>query len=350
MGRFPTTCRAWRLLWIGRVPPVKPFRPPFWLRGRHAQTVAGAALRWPSRLPLRRERLELADGDFLDLDWLAAPASVAPADPSRPLLLVLHGLEGSSKASYARGLLRQAVQRGWDGVCLNFRSCSGEPNRLLRSYHSGSSDDLEQVLALVLPRRKGPVFCAGVSLGGNVLVKWLGEQGEAARGRVAAAVAISAPFDLDLCARSLDGPGTWARLYRGRFLRTLVAKARSKAARFPDQLVNARLRGLRTLRAFDDVFTAPVHGFAGAADYYARCSSGPLVPRVRVPLLLLSALDDPFIPPAALPVEAAKANPLVRLELSEQGGHVGFVDGPPWRLRGWAEARAGGFFDETLQS
>lgn len=327
---------------------VKAFHAPLWLRGANLQTVAGTVLRTPARLPLRRERLELADGDFVDLDWLDAPPA-PEASAARPLLLVLHGLEGSSEATYARGLLREALVRGWDGVCLNFRSCSGEPNRLLRSYHSGSSDDLDLVLSLLRPRRAGPLFCAGVSLGGNVLVKWLGEQGEAASNRVAAAVAISAPFDLDLCARALDGPGPWAFAYRQRFLRTLVAKAGAKALRFPAQLVAARLRGLRTLRAFDEVFTAPVHGFAGAADYYARCSSGPLLPRVRVPLLLLSALDDPFIPPAALPVQAAKANPLVTLELSDHGGHVGFVDGPPWRLRGWAEARAGLFLEGALR-
>ena len=315
---------------------MKGFHSPPWLRGRHLQTVAGA-LRPLLKLALRRERLELADGDFLDLDWLEG---ASPAGTRTPLLLVLHGLEGSSEATYARALLQQAQQRGWGGVCLNFRSCSGEPNRRLRSYHSGASDDLERVITWLRERHAGPLFCAGVSLGANALVKWLGEQGEAARGRVQAAVAISAPFDLDLCARALDGPGLWALLYRTRFLRTLLAKARAKALRFPGELSAARLRGLSTLRAFDDVVTAPVHGFAGAADYYVRCSSGPLVPAVRVPLLALSALDDPFIPPAALPVEAAKANPLVTLELSERGGHVGFVDGPPWRLRGWAEARA----------
>jgi predicted alpha/beta-fold hydrolase len=325
---------------------VKGFHSPPWLRGRHLQTVSGA-LRPLVRLPLRRERLELPDGDFLDLDWLEHPA---PPGPQAPLLLVLHGLEGSSQATYARGLLEQARQRGWAGVCLNFRSCSGEPNRLLRSYHSGVSDDLERVVARLRAQHAGPLFCAGVSLGANVLVKWLGEQGEAARGRVQGAVAISAPFDLDLCARSLDGPGLWAFVYRRRFLRTLVAKARAKALRFPAELSAARLARLSTLRAFDDVFTAPVHGFAGAADYYARCSSGPLLPAVRVPLLVLSALDDPFIPPAALPVEAARANPLVTLALSESGGHVGFVDGPPWRLRGWAEARAGAWLEEVARA
>jgi hypothetical protein len=303
--------------------------------------VGGSLLRPLTALGLRRERLELPDGDFLDLDWLDPAAPPGLETPQRPLLLVLHGLEGSSEAAYVRGLLLQARQRGWGGVCLNFRSCSGEPNRLLRSYHSGASDDLERVVARLREQHAGPLYCTGVSLGANVLVKWLGEQGEAARGRVQAAVAISTPFDLDLCARSLDGPGLWAFVYRTRFLRTLVAKAREKAVRFPRELSAARLRGLSTLRAFDDVVTAPVHGFAGAADYYARCSSGPLLPAVRVPLLALSALDDPFIPPAALPVAAAQANPLVKLELSETGGHVGFLDGPPWRLRAWAEHRAG---------
>jgi uncharacterized protein len=312
-----------------------PFHPPFWLRGRNAQTVAGALLRRPHALDLRRERLELGDGDFVDLDWLAG----APLERARPLLLVLHGLEGSSQATYARGLLREAHARGWSGVCLNFRSCSGEPNRLLRSYHSGCSDDLGEVLTRLRERHQGPLFLAGVSLGGNVLVKWLGEQG--ARANVQGAAAISVPFDLDLCARALDGPGPWAVLYRARFLRTLLAKAQAKAGRFPGGVDGPRLRGLQTLREFDDVFTGPIHGFAGAADYYARCSSGPLLPRVQVPLLLLSALDDPFIPPAALPVEAARSNQHVQLVVSKRGGHVGFVEGPPWAPRSWAEACAG---------
>ena len=323
-----------------------PIHPATWLPGRHLQTVFGAMVRVPAELPLARERWELPDGDFVDVDRFA-PRD--PADARAPTLLALHGLEGSSATPYSRGLLREAHRRGWGGCGLNFRSCSGQPNRLLGSYHSGHTDDLAFAVARLRAERPGaPLLCVGVSLGGNVLAKWLGEQGEAARGLVAAAATISNPYDLALCARALDGPGFWAFAYRRRFLKTLLAKAREKSARFPEQLGPGRLHGIRSLRGFDDRVTGPVHGFAGADDYYARCSCGPILPRVRVPLLLISAVDDPFVPPAALPVEAARANPLVTLELSPRGGHVGFVGGTPWRLRGLAEERVGAWLEEQV--
>ena len=315
-----------------------PIVPASWLPGRHLQTIFGPLLRRPAALPLRRERWELADGDFVDADRFA------PRDPSgdAPTLLVLHGLEGSTGTAYSRGLLREAHQRGWGGAGLNFRSCSGEPNRLLRSYHSGHTEDLAFAIGKLRAERPGsPLGCVGVSLGGNVLVKWLAEQGAGAPSELRAAVAISAPFDLALSARALDGPGFWALAYRRQFLKTLVAKAREKSARFREQLGPGRLRGIRTLREFDERLTGPVHGFTGADDYYARCSSGPLLPLVRVPLLLLAAADDPFVPPASLPVESARANPWVTLEVSKGGGHVGFIGGSPWRPRYLAEERAG---------
>ena len=316
-----------------------PIRPAAWLPGRHLQSIFGPLLRRPARLPLRRERWELPDGDFVDADRFGPRE---PGDAGSPTLLVLHGLEGSSETAYSHGLLREAHQRGWGGTCLNFRSCSGEPNRLLRSYHSGHTEDLAFALGKLRAERPGaPIVCAGVSLGGNVLAKWLGEQGAAAREAVRAAVAISTPFDLALSARALDGPGFWALAYRRRFLATLLAKARAKSARFPLQLGPGRLRGIHTLREFDERVTGPIHGFTGADDYYARCSSGPLLPLVRVPLLLISAEDDPFVPPASLPIEAARSNPSVTLELSPAGGHVGFVGGAPWRPRYLAEERAG---------
>lgn len=318
---------------------MEPFEPPWFLRGRHGQTVFGTLLRRGPRVPLRRERWELSDGDFLDVDRLDGPFDA-------PLLIVLHGLEGSASSHYVRGLLARAKDRGWRALALNFRSCSGEPNRLLRSYHSGETGDLGEAIRRAQNESPdAPLLMAGCSLGGNVAVKWLGEQGHAAN--VQAAVALSVPFDLKLCARALDARNAMAFVYRTRFLRTLKRKALEKANRFP-QLDAARIRAARTLFEFDEAVTAPVHGFGGAEDYWAQSSSGPFVPRVRVPLLLISAEDDPFVPPECLPRAAAAASSFVTLEVYPHGGHLGFVAGPrlPWF---WAEWRAVEFLATELR-
>src|SRR5689334_21348139 len=262
------------------------FEPVLWLRGSHAQTVFGPLFRPPPHVPVRRERWELSDGDFLDVDRM-------DGDAGAPLLVVLHGLEGSSSSHYVRGLLARARERGWRALALNFRSCSGEPNRLLRSYHSGETGDFDEAMRRARSESPAaPVVCAGCSLGGNVLVKWLGEQGE--RANVAAAAALCVPFDLALCADALDGPGAMAWVYRTRFLRSLKRKAVEKSRRFPGLFDVERVRRARTLSEFDDALTAPVHGFSGAHDYYAQSSSGPFGARVRVPLLLLGSENDPF--------------------------------------------------------
>jgi predicted alpha/beta-fold hydrolase len=296
------------------------------------QTIFGPLSRPPPRLSLRRERWELPDGDFVDLDWLDGPARA-------PLLAVLHGLEGSSSAHYILGLLAQAQARGWRAVALNFRGCSGELNRLLRSYHSGETRDLGELVRR-LRHDAERIFLVGCSLGGNVVVKWLGEQGAAAP--IAAAVAISVPFDLRGCARMLDGPGFWCWVYRTRFLRSLKKKALEKLAAFPGAYDGDRVRKARTLFEFDDALTAPVHGFADAPDYYAQSSSGPYVDRVRVPLLLISAEDDPFIPAASIPRQDTA---YVTVERWPKGGHLGFIEGPPWRY--YAERRAMEFLERS---
>ncbi|HMC33976.1 MAG TPA: alpha/beta fold hydrolase [Myxococcales bacterium] len=297
----------------------------------------GPLFRRGAGVEVSRERWELSDGDFLDVDRLAGP------EPA-PLLIVLHGLEGSSSAHYVQGLLTQAKRRGWRALAMNFRSCSGEPNRLLRSYHSGETGDLDEAVRRA-SAGGAPVMAAGCSLGGNVLVKWLGEQGGSAP--IRAAVALSVPFDLKACAQALDAAAPMSLVYRTRFLRSLKRKAAEKARRFPEQIDLARVRAARTLFEFDEALTAPVHGFEDAEDYWAQSSSGPYVGRVRVPLLLVSAEDDPFIPPRCLPRGAASANPKVTLETFPRGGHLGFVAGPirPWF---WAEWRASEFLAAHL--
>jgi predicted alpha/beta-fold hydrolase len=307
------------------------FAPPWWGRNRHLQTVWGPLVR-RARLRLRRERLPLSDGDFVDLDWL-------DGRPGSPVLLVLHGLEGSAGSHYAVGLLAGWADRGGAGVVLNFRSCSGELNSLPRFYHSGDTGDLDTVVRGLARRApETPLAAVGVSLGGNVLLKWLGEQGAGARA-LAAAVAISVPFDLAASARILDR-GLARAVYTRDFLRTLRAKVLAKARRFPGFVDVAAVRRARTFAAYDRVVTAPLHGFADEHDYWARSSSRPYLGRIVVPTLLLGARDDPFVPPESLP-DPGQLPPTVQAEFSARGGHAGFLEGRwPWRVRSWAERRA----------
>ncbi len=322
----------------------RPFLPAAWLPGPHAQTIAGRVLRPADPVALRRERLDTPDGDFLDLDFTAA----GPDAPAAPLVVLLHGLEGSARRGYALGSYRGLTRLGLRAVGLNFRSCSGEPNRTARFYHSGETEDLRFVLARLRERfPDAPLGAIGFSLGGNVLLKYLGEEGDAAPSTLSAAAAVSVPYDLarsaDLMAKSFMG-----RFYTSLFLRTLREKAAAKEALLRDRCDLEALAAARTFREFDDAATAPLHGFRDAADYYRRSSCAGFVERIRVPTLLLQAADDPFLPVAAFPRAAAAANPLVTAVVTPRGGHVGFIGGTPWRPVLWAEAEAARFLAETL--
>lgn len=271
---------------------------------------------FPRRVSLRfaRERLELPDGDFLDLDWARTG--------SRRLAILSHGLEGDSSAGYIRGLAASLTEAGWDALAWNFRGCSGEPNRLLRAYHSGATDDLGAVIAHA-EKHYRRIVLIGISLGGNLTLKHLGEN--AGHPSIVGGVGISVPVDLAACARALDS--RWGnRIYLRRFLASLAAKARAKAERFPEQLALSRLASLETIEQFDEHFTAPVHGFAGAEDYWAKCSARQFLAQIRVPTLLLNAQDDPLLAPGAFPTAEAEANPDLFLEAPSCGGHVGFID------------------------
>ncbi|HVP67238.1 MAG TPA: alpha/beta fold hydrolase [Anaeromyxobacteraceae bacterium] len=310
------------------------FAPARWLPGRHLGTVFASVARPLPRPRYRRERFDLDDGDFLDLDRIDGPG------PDAPLLVISHGLEGSSRAPYVRGLAACAARRGLAVAAWNFRGCSGEPNRLIRQYHSGDTEDLDAVVRRLATEAPGrPLLLCGFSLGANQIVKWLAERGPAVPSEVRAAAAVSTPFDLAACARALDGSGFWPWVYRERFLRRLRRKALAKATEHPGRLDARSVRAARTFAAYDEIVTAPLHGFAGAEDYWTRSSSGPLVRAVRHPLLLLSAADDPLVPAPSIPLDAAAANPAVTLEVTPGGGHVAFVAGWPWRPRYWAEGR-----------
>lgn len=294
--------------------------------------------RYPTGLV--RERVDTPDGDFFDLDLLPGPSG-------SPLLLVLHGLEGMANSHYIAGLVDLARARGWRAAVFWFRSCSGELNRLPRFYHSGDTGDLDHALRTLIDRepllRLGIV---GISIGGNVLLKWLGEQRDRAPKAVVAAAAVSVPFDLEACARVMDR-GLRKVLYTASFMRSFRVKTRAKAAVFPAFVdVRAALRA-STFAEYDRIVTAPLHGFADEMDYWSQASSGSYLKSIRRPTLLLNALDDPFVPPTSLPDPRALP-PEVRAEFVPRGGHVGFVEGRPWRSSSWAERRAVEFLASIL--
>jgi predicted alpha/beta-fold hydrolase len=311
-------------------------------------TVFASVARPFPRPPGARERWELPDGDFLDVDRFEPQARRAQGQPDEaappPVLIVCHGLEGSSRAPYVRGLVALALRRGLAAAAVNFRGCSGEPNRLARNYHSGETGDLAHVVGRLAGERPGrPLVLAGFSLGGNVVAKWLGERGDDLPPEVRGGAVISVPFDLERSARAMDAPGFWSFVYRERFMRRLRAKAAEKARRFPGAFDAAAAARARTFAEFDGAVTAPVFGFASAADYWRRSSSGPLLGGVRRPLLALSSLDDPIVPADTIPVAAARANPAISLETTAAGGHVAFVAGSPFWPSFWAERRAADF-------
>lgn len=302
------------------------FRPATGLSNPHLQTLWGPLWRKLPDLPRNRERLWLADGDFLDLDWHG------PHQPDAPLVLVLHGLTGSSNSPYVKGLQLALQGRGWASVAVNWRGCSGEPNLLARSYHSGASEDLaETIRHLRAQRPLAPLYAVGYSLGGNVLLKYLGESGSSSQ--LEAAVAVSVPFRLDQCADRI-GLG-FSKIYQAHFMRAMMAYVKDKQRHFRNQghyegLATLErlgpLRNLRTFWDFDGKVTAPLNGFSDAHDYYRRASSRYYLGENRTPTLIIHASDDPFVFGHSLPT-ADELAPLTQFELHNRGGHVGFVEG-----------------------
>ena len=313
------------------------YTPAWWVPGAHLQTLWGKLVRRPPRVETRVERWATPDGDELELRRLDAP----PGHGNAPRLVLLHGLEGTIESPYLRGTLAQARARGWAADVLIFRTCNGEMNRARRMYHSGETTDLDFVMRrLVAAHPAQPLMAAGFSLGGNVLLKWLGEQGGAAPSQLVAAAAVSVPFDLERGSRQIERG--FARVYGRHFLRTLRVKALAKLRAFPGLFDRTALERARTLFDFDDVVTAPVHGFRNATDYYSRSSSLNFLSGIRRPTLLLSARNDPFLPSEVLDrvADVARCNANLHLEFHELGGHVGFVSGlSPLHPRYYAEWR-----------
>ena len=315
--------------------PNSTYQAPVWLPGGHLQTIGPALARKAPHVTRQSERLELADGDFLDLEWV---------NQSRSRLAILcHGLEASARAPYLQAMAAALIRRGWDVLAWNYRGCSGEMNRLPRFYHSGASDDLHAVVEHALATHAATeVDLIGFSLGGNMTLKYLGERDDHSP-RLHRAVTFSVPCDLACSSMALDTPFNRS-VYMKRFIDSLAGKIRAKQAMFPDLLDSARLKGVRTFRQFDDRYTAPLHGFRDAEDYWARSSSRQFLSRIRIPALLVNAANDPFLGPGCYPREEAEANNHFHLEIPATGGHVGF----PGSGGHWMERRAVEFLDSSL--
>jgi predicted alpha/beta-fold hydrolase len=309
-----------------------PYRAPLWLPGGHLQTMYPAVAIAKPPVAYRRERWDTHDGDFIDVDFV-------DGQPGRPLVVLFHGLEGSSDSHYARSLMAALAARGWSGAVPHFRGCSGEANRAPRFYHSGDAAEIDWVLRRLRPRAGGKLYAAGVSLGGNALLRWLGESQHGA-GIVDAACAVSAPLDLARGGAALSSGMNM--IYTRMFLRSLKPKCLSKLEQFPGLFDREALLGARDLYAFDNVVTAPLHGYRDTDDYWDRASARHVLGDITVPTLVLNARNDPFLPAAHLPAQAA---PCVTLEYPAEGGHVGFATGPLPGHLDWLPRRLLQFFD-----
>lgn len=303
------------------------YRPPWGLANAHLQTILPVLLRRVPTITRERERIETQDGDFLDLDWNRGNGSAR-------LVIITHGLEGSSENASVQGMAATFHLEGWDVLAWNLRGCSGEPNRLLRTYHSGAREDLERVIEHAEPGYDH-IALIGLSIGGNLTLKYLGDLGAAIHPRIMGAVVFSVPCDLASSARALEHPIN--RIYMEHFMRDLRRKIHAKAKEFPGAVETQGLDRMHTFREFDGAYTAPMNGFLSAEDYWARASSKPSLQRITVPTLMISALNDPFLGPECYPAEVTATHPCLYLETPASGGHLGFMTiGKQY----WSEKRA----------
>ena len=301
--------------------PMQHFRAPRWLPGGNLQTIWPALFSSAAPQPptYRRERWDTPDGDFIDVDFIDA------ADTAAPLLVLFHGLEGSSASHYARAFAHRAAMLGWHYAVPHFRGCSGVLNLAPRAYHSGDHEEIGWVLARLRARHAAPLLAVGISLGGNALLRWAEEAGDGAAATAGAVAAVCSPIDLAAGGHAI-GRGFNRQVYTRMFLRTMKAKAGAKWQQHPGLFDRERLLAARTLYEFDNVFTAPLHGFRDTEDYWARASAKPHLRRIRIPTLLLNARNDPFVPAHCLP-GPREVGRFVTLWQPAQGGHVGFARG-----------------------
>lgn len=316
-------------------------RPAAFLFNGHLQTIVPSTLRRVPEVQYQRERLELADGDFIDLDWsLAGPA------PALRLGVISHGLEGDSNRPYVRGMARALNQAGFDALAWNYRGCSGETNRLLRAYHLGDTADLATIIRHATGAKGyAEIYLTGFSAGGNVTLKYLGEDAAQVPPQVRRAAVFSVPTDLKASSHHIS---RWQnQVYLRRFLNSLRGKIRQKAAHLPGQLDLTELDALRDFPQFDERYTAPMHGFASADAYYEYAASGQYLAGIRIPTLLVNALNDPFLPPSCYPRTTAAGSQYFFLETPAAGGHVGFAEGAPSGDY-YSERRAVDFFTRAV--
>lgn len=351
---------------------------PLWLPGRHAQTVYGGLLARHHRIAFVRERVDTPDGDFIDFDWtgpglfadktagglaqdgdpgLAGTAARRwmqqadwdglPSERDVPALIMFHGLEGSSKSHYAQAIAQYFRARGWVVAVAHFRGCSGFMNRMARAYYSGDSDDIRFMFDTAHARLPAARWHAvGVSMGGNAMLKCLGENPDLAR-RLAACAAVSVPLDLAAGGACLSDTFVGRHFYSRYFLKSMKHKVQAKARRFPGLIDSYRLSHVRTLREFDDLYTAPMHGYRNALDYWTRASSKPWLKSLALPSLILNARNDPFVPEASLP-GTGDCSDSVLLHQPAEGGHVGFVSGSFPGSLGWLPSRLARYFETGL--
>jgi uncharacterized protein len=316
------------------------YRAPWWLPGGDLQTIYARELGKHYSLSYRRQRWESPDEDFIDVDWLDG------GKQGDKIVVLFHGLEGCSQGHYVVSLMRAVRERGWRGVVPHFRGCSGEANRLRRSYHSGDSREIDWILKRISNENPdSEIYVVGVSLGGNMLLKWLGEEGGKALHVVRRAVAVSVPVDLSAAASQLDF-GLKRVIYTRHFMVSMRSKLLAKIAAHELAIDASAIRACSTFRQFDDLYTAPFHGFKNADDYWQSSSSKPWLKEIRVPTLLLNAKNDPFLPASALPTTTEVSN-AVKLEYPSTGGHVGFVSGAFPGTIDWLPARVLEFLSET---
>ncbi|CAE6749815.1 hypothetical protein R69927_02742 [Paraburkholderia domus] len=331
------------------------YRAPLWLPNRHVQTIVPALFARRPAIAFRRERWDTPDGDFIDLDWVvhdgkpaSAPASATPSGipaDDAPLFVLFHGLEGGSTSHYAATLMAAAREYGWHGVVPHFRSCSGPLNRLPRFYHLADSNEVDWILRRLRATHRGPIVAAGVSLGGNVLLRWLGERREDASPVISAAAAISTPIDVHAGGRALSQG--FGMVYTRSFLKTLKQKAEQKLGQFPGLFDRDAMLASRTMYDFDNVVTAPLHGFRDTDDYWSSATTRPLLPGIAVPTLVLNARNDPFLPAEVLPAQH-EVSALVELDQPRHGGHAGFMTGPfPGRID-WLSRRVLGYLERYV--
>lgn len=348
---------------------AEPYKAPFWLPGGHLQTIFSALLSSSPEVKYRRERWELNDGDFIDVDWadalpqnslaphlvehshdgqlaLPEPLTSGHTEQKKPVIVIFHGLEGDSQSQYAKSLIGAALAKGWHGAVIHFRGCSGEPNRLPRFYYAGDSLEIDTMLARVRSIYPDhPIYAVGYSLGGNALLKWLGEFGSNSVLNISKAVAVSAPIDLKASAVSLDS-GLNRILYTPMFVDSMRPKALALSKRFPGLLDDQRIHHAKTIHDIDNAVTSVLYGAKDASDYYSKNASKPFLKNITLPTLIINAKNDPFLPPQFLPT-ADEVSDSVTLDYQEQGGHVGFYSPSSNNRNSWLPSRIIEFLEEN---